>query len=279
MLERRLHVHCSLVPVPDDTDAAAVLAAVDGLPADTHLHLTGGTGAMAALAAHHWPGSSSWLDEDRDLLRFDDGLDVDIGDVLGPGDVTFDDVLSLAGFERRHGHHAHEADGPTAAEALMLLNDPAAASELADRGQLPDRTGRIWRRFLDGGWLETAVAARVAETMPGYHVETGLELHRDGGGRLELDVVALGPYRPYVISCTTSAHIDSIRSRLFEVEVRATQIGGPVARPALVCLTDEARRAVDTLVSNPWPSKARARVFRPDDLAGTARGFAGWLAS
>jgi hypothetical protein len=278
-VERRLGIKCALVPISDDTDSAAVLGAVGALPGDTHLHLTGGTGAMAALAAHHWPGRSSWLDEDRDLLRFDDGFDVDIGEVLAPADVTFDDILSLAGFKRRPAREIRLAEGPTAADALMLLDDPASVAGLAAREQLADQAGRVWRRFLAGGWLETAVAARVVEAMPAYPVETGLVLRRDGGGQLELDVVAMGHYRPYVISCTTSAHLDSIRSRLFEVEVRATQLGGPAARPALVCLTNEAHHGVDALLGNPWPSKSAARVFRPPDLAAPARHFAAWLGS
>ena len=75
------------------------------LPPDCHLHHTGGTGSMAegllaAFAAAGRPAElGSCLDEERRLLRRDDGLDIPLETLLDPHAVTFEVLTELYGLE------------------------------------------------------------------------------------------------------------------------------------------------------------------------------------
>jgi hypothetical protein len=93
---------------------------------------------------------------------------------------------------------------------------------------------------------------------------------------MEVDVLVVGQFRPFVISCMAGHSGAEAKQKLFEVQVRAEQIGGAAARPALVSLVDGASR--------PDPSHLRATVDPGWDAPSEPRVFAApeigrWLAS
>jgi hypothetical protein len=92
---------------------------------------------------------------------------------------------------------------------------------------------------------------------------------------VELDVVAVGHYRPYVISCTAGDIPHKSRSKLFEVMLRARQVGGLTARAAVAStLHDESRTTTaemaDLATTGPTPTQ-RPAVFGLDDVVGWQR--------
>jgi len=94
----------------------------------------------------------------------------------------------------------------------------------------------VWRRFLAGGWLEqwTGELAAVCG-LPSPRVSVNARWH---GRSTELDVVGVRANRLYTISCTTAGDRHLPKLKLFEVALRARQLGEDLARSALVCLLD-----------------------------------------
>jgi hypothetical protein len=95
-----------------------------------------------------------------------------------------------------------------------------------------------WAHFIEGGWLERLVTAAIRSVAPGHELYTGVRM-RCNDTALEVDVIAVGEYRPTVISCTVSGSGRVAKQKAFEVLRRAQQTGGRVARPALVSMLDD----------------------------------------
>jgi hypothetical protein len=95
-----------------------------------------------------------------------------------------------------------------------------------------------WVDFFRGIWLEPWVAAKVRAVVgASATVDVGLELTRDGRA-LELDIVVIRGHRLYLLSCTTDSTLKMCKSKLFEAALRARQVGGDLARCALVSMLD-----------------------------------------
>ena len=105
------------------------------------------------------------------------------------------------------------------------------------------RLGRraAWAPFIAGMWLERLAIAGLRRVAPDHELHTGVRLRRNETV-LELDVIAVGDYRPTVISCTVTDSGRVAKQKAFEVLRRARQTGGRVARPALVTLLDRRSR-------------------------------------
>lgn len=98
-----------------------------------------------------------------------------------------------------------------------------------------------WRHFIGGGWLEDWVAARIEEACPlgdaGQEVVLGFQVFRgERQSQLEVDLAVVRKHRSYFVSCTTAQDKACCKQKLFEIAVRARQLAGDLARPALVCL-------------------------------------------
>jgi hypothetical protein len=258
-IARHLGIEVDLVEMADDTSLEQARLTFAALPPDCHLHHTGGTGAMAeglmaAFAAAGRPAElGSCLDEDRRLLRRDDGLDVPLEELVDPHAVTFEVLTELYGLKlirtADHGHDEEEfvADALRAGGALPLDPGRPTGPELraaieARLGAARPAEGRLrrratWAPLIRGTWLERLVIAGLRRVAPEHELHTGVQLRRDGTG-LELDVIAVGDYRPTAISCTVTDSGKVAKQKAFEVLRRAQQIGGRVARPALVTLLD-----------------------------------------
>lgn len=293
VLVNRLGIQAVGVEVSDPTSRESVRMAWQALPGSVHLHHTGGVGAMqghsrAVFAEREGSsGRASYLDEERRLLRHDDGDDVALWRLVDPAEVTAGVLCELYGLEQLEPDPVVETEielvwrafrtpSPwhdfSAAETATQVQ-AALARARPPRGRLA-RDG-YWAHFCGGPWLERLVAGLARHVAPGFEVLSGVRLSR-GEAAMEVDVLVVGHFRPFVISCMTGHSGAEAKQKLFEVQVRAEQIGGAAARPALVSLVDGASR--------PDPSHLRATVDPGWDAPSEPRVFAApeigrWLAS
>lgn len=267
----------------------------------SHLHYTGGTKAMAVHIHHAWSGSSkdaSYLADDLDSLVFDDGyrdpLDVEVsvpdlaalhGVELRQPRAAATTALLAAARVIAHAVCARPAlavelyarvspqgsdsderalrDAPFGAGhelggALIDLPEPVIPGPGWTRQQL-----KPWWRLLRGDWLEELVAVwmRAAASPPLTALTTGLK--GTLGGRLfEIDVVGMRNHRLFVVSCTTDGDPSMCKLKLFEATVRARQLGGDLARSALVSLLPpDGVAQVQGDVRETWGALNTPRVF------------------
>ena len=127
-----------------------------------------------------------------------------------------------------------------------------------------------WYKFIGGEWLEEWLGAQIhaLELTPTPEITVGVNVFRgEKKAQLELDVVVVRGHRSYFVSCTTDATKHICKSKLFEVAVRSRQLGGDLARAALVCLADD--RTVSALkddVDDVWGASNTTRVFGLSDV-------------
>jgi hypothetical protein len=86
-------------------------------------------------------------------------------------------------------------------------------------------------------WTATQIRSLVGDTSA---VEVGVHCKRTSPrpAAFEIDVALIRRQRLYVLSCTTDSKKARCKSKLFEVAMRARQMGGDLARSALVCFLD-----------------------------------------
>jgi hypothetical protein len=129
---------------------------------------------------------------------------------------------------------------------------------------------RQWYAFFGGEWLEEWLGApiRALDLAPAHEITVGVNAHRgEKQAQLEVDVAVVRGHRSYFVSCTTDASKHICKSKLFEVAVRSRQLGGDLARAALVCLTDD--RTVSALqddVNDVWGASNTTKVFGISDV-------------
>ncbi len=127
-------------------------------------------------------------------------------------------------------------------------------------------TYETWWKFLHGVWLEVLIGGFVEMLFPDHPVRVGVNCRKDGR-QFEIDVIHVRNFRLYVISCTTSQEVGLCKSKLFEVSIRARQLGGDLARSALVSmLSSQKRDEVQKDVGELWDAPNTPRVFGIDDL-------------
>jgi hypothetical protein len=143
--------------------------------------------------------------------------------------------------------------------------------------QLPETawnkdTYKKWYKFLDGGWLEHWCGDLVQDLAMESEVHISVDCDRTNGRQFEIDVALVRGHRLYVISCTTDTKIGLCKSKMFEVAMRARQLGGDLARCALVSMlhgSDIKGPYIDQLrsdVADIWDASNTPRVFGLDDL-------------
>jgi len=289
----RLRVPCEPLPLTDDGDLTQVQALARRLPADAHLHYTGGTGIVAAVlrsehaAAGRPDADASHLDEARRVLRFDDGRELTLEELVDPADFDLDALLAISGFARagdssraraRQARFSDLIDGalarytpPRHAEAGAMLHD--LATRLRDRvSGDPDGAVRDWP---NGRFFEDLVRHFALRVAPKLEVHAGVIVLRDEL-KAELDVVAIGRYRPYIVSCAVGGRPDTVKMKMFEVLHRARQVGGQTARAAVACtLPDAAQitpRELESLARETPVAADAPVVFGAADVAGWLRG-------
>ena len=115
--------------------------------------------------------------------------------------------------------------------------------------------------------METWCGELVRGIAKSDEVSVGVNCVRKNGHKFEIDVALVRGHRLYVISCTTDTTLGLCKSKLFEVAMRARQLGGDLARFALVSLLHGAH--IDQLkndVADVWEAPNPPRAFGMDDL-------------
>ena len=272
--------------IADAADAEAIRQACRSINAESSLfHYTGGTNAMAIHAYMQWMEQggaarrASYLSEKDNRLILDDGSWIEIenvqldlqtlADLHGlklsgadkierrNGPIFPDDANKVASavFENPHlaGKLYSKMRGFTKKEPLYLYLNTLGLelSETVLPNSNWENKSKInsWKNFLRGKWLEDWVFQKVMETelINECNLYVGIKPKIQGGKEFELDVVAIRQHHLYVISCTTARTAGHCKLKLFEVALRARQLGGDLARSALVCLAD--RSEGDDIVS------------------------------
>jgi hypothetical protein len=254
------------VCIDDATDARKIREKCEGIEID-HLHYSGGTKPMAAHARQACKltdSQASYLDERNCLLRFDDQICIKLSQHdLG---LTLDLLLELHDSKRKGPRRADGANPQDDVDAL-------AKAALSPSGTSPDES--------DGRWLERWVANQVVTCVPESKPDVSVHCTRNKQARdFEVDVALIRGHRLFVASCTTSRKLDRCKSKLFEVAMRARQMGGDLARSAVVCLLEgsdqQGRPYVELLrgdIASVWDAPNVPRVFGLSDLrewAGTS---------
>lgn len=283
----------------------------DSDPQQVHLNYTGGTKIMAAharLAFRERGGkdeNASYLNDGARCLFFDNDRIVSLEDKDLA--LTLDRIGQLHGCEMNRASTVAEGV-PTEIDALTIATEVArdtkvakslyevslrfkeqkrpqkalenpwrptdyglalSAQQIPEDGWTEDRF-KAWWRFLGGVWLEIAVAAWVRDATD---VVPSQGIHwRLGGRPFEIDVALIRSHRLYAISCTTENTLGLCKSKLFEIAMRARQLGGDLARSALVCLIDGQDgigKYIDQLrgdVESVWEAPNKPQVFGLADL-------------
>jgi hypothetical protein len=122
-----------------------------------------------------------------------------------------------------------------------------------------------WYKFIGGEWLEEWLGERIRTLglTPTPEVTIGFDAFRGlQAAQLEIDVAVIRGHRSYFISCTTDQTKPVCKSKLFEVAVRSRQLGGDLARAALVCLADDnVVKALQNDVDDLWGASNTTKVF------------------
>ncbi len=250
--------------------------------------------------------NASYLDEgikeQKPRLRFDDGTSEALSEFEGLA-VSFPEILKLHGMEYKPRTPKDPAPKPEDAEKILaaVLKRPDLAEKLDKEKKrleklkklqksvedpfLPEKFGLSlslpqvpiegmkkkcliqWYKFIGGEWLEEWVTnqIKVMELNPKPDITTGINIINKKN--FEVDVAVLRFHRTYFISCTTSKEKSLCKSKMFEIAVRSRQLGGDLARSALVCMADG--KDVDALrtdIDDVWDASNTPRIFGLSDI-------------
>jgi hypothetical protein len=254
----------------------------------------------------------SYLDERKGLLRFEDGRDENLSTLdLGLTIDILLGLHGLENRSRPVSRQRGPSESDTRAVAERLLREPSVAKELYDHFRpagkkkslskakevplipsehalelsvckVPDSdwksdTYDAWEKFLTGGWLEQWSAEMIRSVLHEQppRIDNSLVCERSGAGtrrEFEIDVALVFRQRLYVVSCTADTTLPNCKPKLFEVAMRSRQMGGDLARCALVCLldgTDSKGPKVEQLrsdIRSLWDAPNVPQVFGLADL-------------
>ncbi len=141
---------------------------------------------------------------------------------------------------------------------------------LPETGEMRRDLYRKWYKFIGGEWLEKWIGTtlRGLPLEPAPEIVVGVNASRGGDkAKFEVDVAAIRGYRSHFISCTTDMTKHICKSKLFEIAIRSRQLGGDLARAALVCLAEdgvvmELRKDIKDL----WGATNTTKVFGLSDI-------------
>lgn len=260
-----------------------------------------------------WRKEASYLDERSGAIRFADGTERSLDECDIQLDLEF--LAGLHGLEKlkfrrskklgprmpddlevmteaclAEPSRAHEAYGIACTESKFDKAQPLDLPKLGLAGfsepTIPNRAwaaeqASAWRGFLRGDWLEIWVGQQVRKLVSNQPVNIGTRAFREGRD-FELDVLTTRGHRLYVISCTTASRIGLCKSKLFEVGLRARQLGGDLARASLACLYDQPDLLRQDVEAS-WEPTNVPRVFGLQHLrewhAGRTETLERWLES
>lgn|GEM_PF-2067056 len=241
--------------------------------------------ACLAEKIHHWivtqPGNEI-MRQYLDLLppTYMEKLTTDIDgcQMKISGELSF-----LSDFNFRDNSYHVNASFQKWADAIKFINvaNPTLdnMSEWLQDGPLPTKQAekkqcRVNKfKWIATEWLETWVAKAIMASKLYEDVYEGFEFKVPNVPNLkaEVDVCAMRGHTPFVFSCTVDAKSGLGKHKLFEVRLRANQLGGEHARAAVVCLS-ETPEAIQKELNHGWSGYQTIKVFGLNDIR-TAKSF------
>ncbi len=218
---------------------------------------------------------------------------VNVGNHFGKWLEWKNQFVDLAKVTRKEGNW-HVVDWQ--AVTIPLPTDPALAGvrqalieELKLTGDTLDTESArrslsvslpFFSEYLEAKWMEALTLSALIDCKPEFglkDVYQSLKPHdrSDRKVHFELDCVARHGYQLFAVSCTLDWNTVA-NQHLFEVYVRARQIGGDEARLALVCLTQDAP-LMQKKVRRDLDAGSRIRVFGRRDLLHLPERFHEWI--
>lgn len=134
--------------------------------------------------------------------------------------------------------------------------------------------------WLDGKWLEHHLLKTLKDLTPSLKLHSCMQNVVPAEVEFDLDVVAMRGYQLFGFSCSTDG--DGAKARLkmklFEVYVRATQLGGDEARVALICTSGDPA-SIETEMQRSFNDEGRIKVFVQEHLANLSGEIEEWIIS
>jgi len=134
-----------------------------------------------------------------------------------------------------------------------------------------------WYSFIGGEWLEDWLGGQIRALAKDLNLDLekditiGVNAKRIGAKKedppMEIDLSVVCGHRSYFVSCTTDTTKRQCKSKLFEMSVRSRQLGGDLARAALVCLADDGTvSALQSDINDVWGATNTTKVFGLSDI-------------
>lgn len=168
----------------------------------------------------------------------------------------------------------------TMEEGLCCSSGQIEAENTAKKFGIGNQDLRLW---LNGGfWLEHHVLQCLTELSESLELKDccqGSKIAVPGGTDFDLDVVALHSYQLFAFSCGIGSNLDDkkyLKPKLFEVFVRARQLGGDEARVALVSNYPDPD-GLQSEIRNEFDSEERIKVFGQPHLSDLKVAIACWI--
>lgn len=147
---------------------------------------------------------------------------------------------------------------------------------------------RHFCEWITGKWLEAFVLQAVrdcADQVNIHEFATSVQVKNRASRDFEFDVIAMRGYQLLGISCTTDTSNSLCKSKLFEADIRARQLGGDEAKAALVCHCPKPKELKEEIFKA-WGAKDeeeqkrfrnRVNVFGPEHLDNLSEELAKWF--
>lgn len=297
---KMLLMKSKLIMIDDATEAKSCSRILKPSMGEYNLDYTGGTKVMSCAIRTKWmdlggnASRCSYVDDRSEVVRFDNGVSKPIRIIL-----PLNAMVQIHGFKiekkwskTRNGPTIRDAE--KVAEKILKKNFYKYKNRLYEGShnipirtkkfnldlsqkeihyKMPEATISNWQEFFKGKWMEIWLA-HLIESLPlkeEFKVDVGVHVSTGNGGLFELDVLVVHRHRLYLVSCTTSSSFTTAKMKLFEAHIRSKQIGGSLARSAILApigwVTPKYGKpfdqvdALENLVKRTWDSPNPPKVF------------------
>lgn len=134
--------------------------------------------------------------------------------------------------------------------------------------------------YFDGDWLEEYVLlalSGIKSDPKDYSCGIDVKPRPINGVDFQIDDFAIKGYQLFAISCGTGKKRGDLKTKLFEVLVRARQIGGDEARVALVCGIEDPKCLQNELTQSWNLPDGMVRVFGKNEIPKLSNEFFAWI--
>lgn len=143
----------------------------------------------------------------------------------------------------------------------ILRGSPAATKH---KQRIKERKDLL--KFLEGTWLEPWVAKSLIRSGLFHEVRDSFVFQiPNSEEKPEVDVCAMRGHTPFIFSCTVDDTSRLGKHKLFEVRLRANQVGGDHARAAVVCLSENPG-GIEKQLNQGWAGYGTIKVFGKNDI-------------